>query len=90
VPTLLLLLPLLDAYHCATLQAPKLPNAADMNIAKRLFKKYNHSSSVCIGLPGNKDPQQFKVGRAAAAIIDCVAYTILPCVMYRVAAQLPA
>jgi hypothetical protein len=42
-------------------QAPKLPNAADMSIAKRLFKKYNHSSNVCIGLPGNKDPQQFKV-----------------------------
>ncbi|WIA16306.1 hypothetical protein OEZ85_013007 [Tetradesmus obliquus] len=42
------------------LMAPKLPNAADMSIAKRLFKKYNHSSSVCIGLPGNKDPQQFK------------------------------
>jgi hypothetical protein len=49
----------------AALQAPKLPNAADMSIAKRLLKKYNHSSSVCIGLPGNKDPQQFKVGTIA-------------------------
>jgi hypothetical protein len=38
-----------------------------MSIAKRLFKKYNHSSSVCIGLPGNKDPQQFKVRTATAA-----------------------
>jgi hypothetical protein len=47
---------------CTAAQAPKLPNAADMSIAKPLFKKYNHSSSVCIGLPGNKDPQQFKVG----------------------------
>jgi hypothetical protein len=38
-----------------------------MSIAKRLFKKYNHSSSVCIGLPGNKDPQQFKVRTPTAA-----------------------
>ena len=42
------------------LQAPKLPNTTELSVSKRLSQKYNHTSSVRIGNPGCKDPQQYK------------------------------
>jgi hypothetical protein len=37
-----------------------MPNAADLSVAKRLFVKYNHKSSITLGNPQNKDPRHFR------------------------------
>lgn len=41
------------------LMAPKPPSPAELTVSKRLCAKYNHSTSVCIGVPGRKDPRHF-------------------------------
>lgn len=41
------------------LMAPKLPSPSDLTVSKRLCAKYNHTTSVCIGVPGRKDPRHF-------------------------------
>jgi hypothetical protein len=40
--------------------APKLPSPVDLTVSKRLCAKYNHNTSVQIGVPGQKDPRHFK------------------------------
>lgn len=41
------------------LMAPKPPSAAELSTSKRLCAKYNHTTSVCIGVPGRRDPRHF-------------------------------
>lgn len=41
------------------LMAPKLPSPAELSVSKRLCAKYGTTTSVCIGVPGRKDPRHF-------------------------------
>jgi hypothetical protein len=41
------------------LMTQKLPSLAELTVSKRLCAKYNHTTSVCIGVPGRRDPRHF-------------------------------